>query len=59
LRKEKSRDEQSIEQSPVTIPQTEKKKRKLVSTSDPLPPYKKTTRSMEKKGKASCQSSYT
>jgi hypothetical protein len=51
LRKEKSRDEQSIEQSPMTIPQTEKKKRKLVSTSDPLPPYKRTTRSMEKKGK--------
>jgi hypothetical protein len=52
LRKEKSRDEQFIEQSPVTIPQTEKKKRKLMSTSDPLPPCKRTTRSMEKKGKA-------
>jgi hypothetical protein len=51
LRKEKSRDEQSIEKSLVTIPQTENKKRKIVSTSDPLPPYKITTRSMATKGK--------
>jgi hypothetical protein len=56
LRKEKSssnhKDEQSIEQPLVTIPQKEKRKRKLVSTSDPSPPYKRTTRSMEKKGKS-------
>jgi hypothetical protein len=51
LRKEKSRDEQSIEQSLVTIPQTKNKKRNLVSTSDPLPPCKRTTRIMSKKGK--------
>jgi hypothetical protein len=56
VRKEKNssenKDEQSIEQSPITIPRTEKKKRKLVSTFDPLPPCKRTTRSMAKKGKA-------
>ena len=53
LRKEKSSSknkyEQSIEQSLVAIPQ--KKKRKLLSTFAPLPPYKRTTRSMENKGK--------
>ena len=46
-----NKSEQSIEQSPVTIPQIEKKKRKPVSTPDPVPPCKRTTRSMEKKGK--------
>jgi hypothetical protein len=47
-----NKSEQSIEQSPVTIPQIEKKKRKPVSTPDPVPPCKRTTRSMAKKGKA-------
>jgi hypothetical protein len=47
----KNKDERSKEQFPITIPQTKKKKRKLVSTSDPLPPCKRTTRRMEKKGK--------
>jgi hypothetical protein len=47
----KNKSEQSIEQSPVTIPQIEKKKRKPASTPDPLPPCKRTTRSMAKKGK--------
>jgi hypothetical protein len=51
----KHKGEQSIEQPPVTIPQIEKRKRKLFSTSeknDPSPPSKRTTRSMAKKGKA-------
>jgi hypothetical protein len=59
LRKEKSSSkhngEQPIEQPPVTIPQTLKRKRKLFSTSEknnPSPPSKRTTRSMIKKGKA-------
>jgi hypothetical protein len=47
-----NKDEQSIEQSPVTIPRTENKKRNLVSTSDPLPPCKRTIRRMKNKGKA-------
>jgi hypothetical protein len=47
-----NKSEQSIEQSPITIPQLEKKKRKLVSTPDPVPPCKRTIRSMEKRGKA-------
>jgi hypothetical protein len=47
----KNKDEWSKEQIPITIPQTKKKKRKPVSTSDPLPPCKITTRRMEKKGK--------
>jgi hypothetical protein len=47
----KNKDERSIEQFPITIPQTKKKKRKLVRTSDPLPPCKRTTRRMAKKGK--------
>jgi hypothetical protein len=55
VRKEKNssenKSEQSIEQSPVSIPQTEKKKRRHVSTLDPIPPCKRTTRSMAKKGK--------
>jgi predicted RNase H-like nuclease (RuvC/YqgF family) len=38
-------------QSLVTISQLEKKKRKPVSTPDPVPPCKRTMRSMEKKGK--------
>jgi hypothetical protein len=46
-----NKSEQSIEKSPVTIPQIEKKKRKPVSTPDPVPPCKTTTRSMAKKGK--------
>jgi hypothetical protein len=46
-----NKSEQSIEQSPVTIPQIEKKKRKPVSTPDLVPPCKRTTRRMEKKGK--------
>jgi hypothetical protein len=41
-----NKSEQSIEQSPVTIPQIEKKKRKPVSTPDPVPPCKITTRSI-------------
>jgi hypothetical protein len=47
-----NKSEQCIEQSPVTIPQIEKKKRKPVSTPDPVPPCKRTIRSMTKKGKA-------
>lgn len=46
-----NKSEQSIEQSPVTIPQIEKKKRKPMSTPDLVPPCKRTTRSMAKKGK--------
>jgi hypothetical protein len=46
-----NKSEQSIEQSPITIPQIEKKKRNPVSTPDPVPPCKITTRSMAKKGK--------
>jgi hypothetical protein len=42
---------QSVAQLPVTISQLEKKKRKLVSIPDPVPPCKRTTRSMKKKGK--------
>jgi hypothetical protein len=41
---------QSMAQSPVTISQLEKKKKKLVNTLDLIPPCKRTTRSMEKKG---------
>jgi hypothetical protein len=55
MRKEKNssenKSEQPIEQSPVTIPQTKKKKRKPVSTPNPVPPCKRTIRSMAKKGK--------
>jgi hypothetical protein len=47
-----NKSEQCIEQCPITIPQIEKKKRKPVSTPDPVPPCKRTTRSMEKKGKS-------
>jgi hypothetical protein len=46
-----TKSKQSMAQSPVTISQLEKKKRKPVSTPDPVPPCKRTTRSMEKKGK--------
>jgi hypothetical protein len=46
-----NKSEQSIEQSPITIPQIEKKKRNLVITPDLVPPCKTTTRRMEKKGK--------
>jgi hypothetical protein len=47
-----NKSEQSIEKSPITIPQIENKKRNLVNTPDPVPPCKITTRSMAKKGKA-------
>jgi hypothetical protein len=47
-----NKSEQSIEQSPVTIPPIEKKKRKPVRTPNPVPPCKITTRTMAKKGKA-------
>jgi hypothetical protein len=40
-----------VAQPRVTISQLEKKKRKPVSIPDPVPPCKRTTRSMEKKGK--------
>jgi len=46
-----NKSDQSIEQSPETIPQIEKKKRNPVSTPDPVPPCKRTTRNMAKKGK--------
>jgi len=48
----KNKSEQSIEQSLVNIPQIEKKKRKPVSTPDLVPPCKRTTRRMTKRGKA-------
>jgi hypothetical protein len=40
-----------VAQPPVTISQSEKKKRNHVSIPDPVPPCKRTTRSMAKKGK--------
>jgi len=46
-----TKSKQSVAQPPVTISQLEKKKRKPVSIPDPVPPCKRTTRSMEKKGK--------
>jgi hypothetical protein len=46
-----TKSKQSMAQSPVTISQLEKKKRKPESTPDPVPPCKITIRSMEKKGK--------
>jgi hypothetical protein len=48
---EKGHKTKTIEQSSVTIPQIEKTKRKPMSTLDPIPPCKRTTGSMEKKGK--------
>jgi hypothetical protein len=46
-----TKSKQSVAQPPVTISQLEKKKRKPVSIPDLVPPCKRTTRSMEKKGK--------
>jgi hypothetical protein len=46
-----TKSKQSVAQPPVTISQLERKKRKPVSIPDPVPPCKRTTRSMEKKGK--------
>jgi hypothetical protein len=46
-----TKSKQSMAQSPVTISHLEKKKRKPVNTPDLVPPCKRTTRSMEKKGK--------
>jgi hypothetical protein len=39
-----------VAQPPVTTSQLERKKRKPTSIPDLVPPYKKTTRSMENKG---------
>jgi hypothetical protein len=47
----KTKSKQSMAQSLVTITQLEKKKRKPVSTPDLVPPCKRTTRIMAKKGK--------
>jgi hypothetical protein len=49
--KHSSETKQSVAQPPVTISQLEKKKRKPVSIPDLVPPCKRTTRSMAKKGK--------
>jgi hypothetical protein len=46
-----TKSKQSVAQPLVTISQLERKKRKPVSIPDPVPPCKRTTRSMAKKGK--------
>jgi hypothetical protein len=46
-----SKSKQFVAQPPVTISQLEKKKRNPLSIPDLVPPCKRTTRSMEKKGK--------
>jgi hypothetical protein len=46
-----TKSKQSVAQPPVTISQLEKKKRNPVSIPDLVPPCKRTTRSMARKGK--------
>jgi hypothetical protein len=46
-----TKSKQSVAQPPITISQLEKKKRNLVSIPDPVPPCKRITRSMARKGK--------